>query len=48
VLAWHIVEGKRQRAEKSRWRRRRKRARAAHGATQPSDDAIPAPGRQLH
>ena len=47
VLAWHVWEGHRQRADKSRWRRHRKRRR---GAAPPheAEDVTPAPGRQLH
>jgi len=49
LLAWHVWEGQRQRAEKSRWRRHRKHARSgAEAQRRGKDDAARAPGPQLH
>jgi len=54
ALAGHVWQGHRQRAEKSRWRthRRRARSRAAvprHRKDEPAEPvAIPAPSRPLH
>lgn len=54
VLAWHVWEGHRLRAEKSRWRKHRKRTSPGGRARRHGNDdsaepvTIPAPSGQLH